>query len=427
MRRPVLIAAVLLSTAALGLAWWGTRLRGPEQADPAGILVPEKPVEPPVIDLPLASGPGTVLAMGDPDSGVLSADGVKALQTFMRTSNSKALLVWQAGALQLELYAPDAQAGDLLDGSDLVPGLMVLLTGQALRDGIIPGLDTGVGIWLPEWADDARGRVTVRQLLEGTSGLEQPSTPSGADAAAWTLSAGIGAEPGSRFAPTRFEVQVLGLVLARAAGRPVAELLSEKLWRPLGARPGVLAAGSADNAAYLQCCVKATARDWLRPGLLLLEGGMAGGAALVPAPWLDQMERPITHSRHDGWRTRLAWPFEAKNGNGAKKPFADADTIFWSGPDGARLYVSKGRDLVVLRLGPIPTDWDESALPNLVSRAITTPPAEFRSRNGLSVRKAKDLNGQVEMPPIVKPPAIPKVTVEPLPPLPSVGSPPPSP
>lgn len=426
MRRPVLIAAVILSTAALGLVWWLGRVPGPDGADPAGILVPEKPAGPPVTTLPLASGPGTVLAMGDPDRGILSPDGVKAVEAFMRSSGGKALLVWQAGELQLELYAPDVQAGDPLDGSGLVPGLMVLLTGQALRDGIIPGLDTGIATWVPEWADDARGRVTIRQLLEGTSGLETPSAPPDANAIAWTLSAGIGAEPGSRFAPTNFEMQVLGLVLARAAGRPVAELLSEKLWRPLGARPGLLAAGAADGAAYLHCCMKATARDWLRPGLLLLEGGMAGGAALVPAPWLDQMERPIAHSRHDGWRTRLAWPFEAKNGNGARKPFADADTIFWAGADGARLYVSKGRDLVILRLGPIPPDWDESALPNLVSRAITTPPAEFRSRNGLSVRKAKDLNGQIEMPPIVKPPSVPKVTVEPLPPLPQPGSPPPS-
>lgn len=426
MRRPVLIAAALLSATALGLIWWMGRGPGPAPSDPAGILVPEKPPGPPVIDLPLASGPGTVLPMGDPDRGVLSADGVKALDAFMRTSNSKALLVWQAGELQLELYAPDVQAGDLLDGSGLVPGLMVLLTGQALRDGIVPGLDTGIAAWVPEWAGDARGRVTLRQLLEGTSGLLPPAAAPGTDAIAWTLSAGIGPEPGSRFAPAPFEAQVLGLVLARAAGRPIADLLSEKLWRPLGARPGLLAAGSGDNAAYLHCCVKATARDWLRPGLLLLDGGIVGGTALVPTPWLDQMERPIPHARHDGWRTRLGWPFEAKNGNGARKPFVDADTIFWSGADGARLYVSKGRDLAILRLGPALADWDESALPNLVSRAITTPPAEFRSQNGLSVRKAKDLNGQVEMPPIVKPPAIPKVTVEPLPPLPANGAPTPS-
>ncbi|MBP7340369.1 serine hydrolase [Niveispirillum sp.] len=417
MRRQFLITAALLTGTALGAALW---LGGgkDDRRDPAGILMPEKPDRSIMVERPLVSGPGTVLPVADPDQGVLSDQGLKDIRAFFTASNSRALLIWHAGALQLELYAPDTQAGDLLDASGLVPAVMVLLTGQALRDGTLPGLDTGIAAWVPEWAGDDRGRITVRQLLEGSSGIARPEQAPAGDALAWTLSAKLDSEPGTRFAPNGFEAQVLGLVLSRAAGVPVAELLSDRLWRPMGARPGQMMTGGTDGAAYLHCCVKATARDWLRPGLLLLEGGLAGSAQLVPTPWLDQMERPTMYARHDGWRVRLGWPFEAKNGNGAKKPFVDGDTIFLSGEDGSRLYISKGRDLVVLRLGAPVADWDESALPNLVSRAITTPPAEFRSQNGMKVGKARDLNGQVEMPPITKPPPVPKVTVEPLGPLP---------
>jgi len=417
MRRPVLLASALLLGTALGAAWWLGGDRGARH-DPAGILIPEKVEGPVLVERPLASGPGTVLPMADPDAGVLSDKGLKDINALFTATKSRALLVWHAGALQLELYAPDVQAGDMLEASGLMPGIMALLTGQALHTGVLPGLDTGIATWIPEWAGDDRGRITVRQLLEGTSGLMLPAAAPAGEAGAWTLSADLESEPGSRFAPNLFEAQVLGLVLSRAAGVPAADLLSDRLWRPLGARPGSLTAGSGDGAAYLHCCVKATARDWLRPGLLLLEGGVVGGTQLVPTPWLDQMERPITHSRHDGWRVRLGWPFEPVKGNGARKPFADGDTVFLAGQDGSRLYVSKGRDLVVLRLGPPVPDWDESALTNLVSRSLTTPPAEFRSTNGLKVGRARDLNGQIEMPPIVKPPPVPKVTVEPLGPPP---------
>lgn len=412
MRRPILIAAVLLAVTILGAVWL-LGSGGPKR-DPARILVPERVAGPVVVERALASGPGTVLPLADPDAGVLSEKGLKEINAFFKASNSRALLIWHAGALQLELYAPDQQAGDMLDASGLMPAIMTMLTGQALRDGILPGLDTGIARWVPEWAGDDRGRITVRQLLEGTAGLSLPQAPPGGDATAWTLSATLSAEPGSRFVPGPFDAQVLGLVLSRAAGMPVTDLLSERLWRPMGARPGLLSAGGDDGAAYLHCCVKATARDWLRPGLLLLDGGVVGGAPLLPTPWMDQMERPLIHSRYDGWHVRLGWPFEAANGNGAKKPFNDGDTIFLAGDDGSRLYVSKGRDLVVLRLGPVVKDWDESALANLVSRSLTTPPAEFRSSNGLKVLKARDLNGQIELPPIVKPPPVPKVTVEPL-------------
>lgn len=424
MRRPVLVLTALLLAGVTGTAlWWGGRT-GDAGDDPAGILVPALPTGPALVETALPSGPGTVLPMVHPDAVALSESGQKALRDLVAATGTKALLIWHAGALQVELYAADVQPGDMLDGRGLMPGLMVMLTGIAQRDGILTGIDTSIGEWLPEWAGDDRGRVTVRHLLEGTSGLRTPATEPGADAAAWTLSATLEAEPGSRLAPNLYEAQVLGLVLSRAAKRPLPELLSQSLWRPMGGRSGMMMAGSADGVPYLGLGVKAIARDWLRPGLLLLEHGQAGDgvggvdASMVPPPWLDEMQRPLLHSRHDGWRVRLGWPHDPKGGVTARTPFSEGDTIFLAGEDGSRLYVSQARELVILRLGtPVPA-WDESALPNLVVRSLTTPPAELRSDNSLKVRRAKDLNGQIEMPPIVKPPPVPKVTVEPLAPLP---------
>jgi CubicO group peptidase (beta-lactamase class C family) len=40
---------------------------------------------------------------------------------------------------------------------------------------------------------------------------------------------------GTRFSYASVETQVLGLVLASAIGRPVAEYLEQKIWQPIGA------------------------------------------------------------------------------------------------------------------------------------------------------------------------------------------------
>lgn len=413
MRRSILVVTIVLIAAAGGAGWWMATER--EAAAPV-IALPPPPPGPPVVPVELPGGSGVLMPAADPDAGILSDKGIASLRAYADRTGSTALLVWHAGALQLEHYALSIQPGDRLDGEGIVPGLMALLAGVAIKDGTLQGIDDPISRYLPEWGgNDPRGRITVRHLLEGSSGLEAPVDVPGRDAAAWTLSATLPAEPGTRFAPTTFEPQVLGLVLSRARNEPLIPYLSAALWHPMGARPATLDGDADTGAPYLHAGVKATARDWLRIGLLLLDNGMVGQQSLVPVPWLDLMERPTSFSRNDGWRVRLGWPFDRKGPIRAKSPFSEGDTIFIGDEgQGARLYISKGRDLVVLRLGPPVKDWDEAELANLAVKAITTPPASFRSQNGLKVMRARDLNGQVEMPPITKPPPVPSVTVEPL-------------
>lgn len=425
MRRSILVASIVLTAAVGGVGWWMVTERD-AAVSPVIAVPPPPPPGPPVVVVDVPGSSGALMPVADPDAGILSDTGVAGLRAYADKSGSAALLVWHAGALQLEHYAPSVQAGDRLDGEGLVPGLMALLTGVAVKDGTLQGIDDPISRYLPEWdGGDPRGRVTVRHLLEGSSGLDAPTDAPGRDAVAWTLSAGLSAEPGTRFAPSLFEPQVLGLVLARARGQALIPYLSDVLWKPMGARSAVLDTGAGTNMPYLHAGMKATARDWLRVGLLLLDNGMVGQQSLVPVPWLDLMERPTSFSRNDGWRVRLGWPFDRQGPIRASNPFSEGDTIFLGAEgQGARLYVSKGRDLVVLRLGPPAKNWDEAELPNLAAKSITTAPASFRSENGMKVQRARDLNGKVEMPPIKKPPPVPSVTVEPLDDVPSAsGSP----
>lgn len=415
MRRPLLaVLLALIIAAGAGAGWWWAEQR---EGAPAPLLtIPAPPPPPPVVAAVLGEGSGRVLSVADPDAGILSAEGQQALRRLADSSGTQALLIWHAGALQMEHYAAGVQPSDALAADGLLPGLMALLTGIAVQDGTLPGIDDPLSRYFPEWQEDPRGRATVRHLLEGTSGLTVPESPPGPDPEAWALTAPLAAEPGTHFQPNGFEAHMLGLVIARARQAPVAPYLASALWQPLGARPASIDIGSATGTAYLHCCLQATARDWLRLGLLILEGGaITPGAPLVPTPWLDQMARPQPASRNEGWRLRLAWPFDKQGPVRAAQPFSEGDMLFLGAEgEGARLYVSGGRDLVILRLGPAVDGWDESQLPNLVSRSLTTEPAALRSDNGMKVIRARDLNGKVEMPPISKPPPVPSVTVEPL-------------
>lgn len=406
------VAIAALCVGAGGALWLA--LRDKEPSLPPAVEAPAQPAAPMVIVPPappaeatveVPGGEGTVIPVATPETRTLSDAALRDVIAFAGRTRSAALLVWQAGALQVEHYAEGVRPFDRIDGAGLQVALLVMLTGRAIQDGHIPDLETPVSTWLPEWRDDPRGRIAVRDLVQGTSGLDAPPGPPSGAVADWTLSATLGAAPGTRYAPAMIDMQVLALVLSRATGRPLVDYLSAALWQPLGARAAELTLDRPGGDPLTYCCVAATPRDWLRIGLALLEGGAVDGRQVVPTAWVDAMTKPTLFSRHHGMRTHLVWPVEPQMPFRAAERFVEADTVFLAGDGGQRLYVSRGAELVILRLGAIVDDWDESVLPNIVARGIQMP-----TRPGRRVPAGQG----VELPPITKPPPIPSVEAVPL-------------
>jgi CubicO group peptidase (beta-lactamase class C family) len=105
---------------------------------------------------------------------------------------------------------------------------------------------------------------------------------------------------GERFLYRSAESDVLGWVCERAAGRPMAALMSELIWAPMGAEHDAVLLQDGFGAAVHDGGLCATARDVARFGQLLLAGGVvpdgdrpaaAGGKEgsvrrVVPPQWL---------------------------------------------------------------------------------------------------------------------------------------------
>ena len=107
--------------------------------------------------------------------------------------------------------------------------------------------------YLPAFRGPSGDRVTLQQLLQHTAGLPNPSdTPAGADgmpafykstgasegdslAAATGLCSGAPKrEPGKSFEYNNCDSFVLGAILEKVTGKPYAQLVRERLSRPLG-------------------------------------------------------------------------------------------------------------------------------------------------------------------------------------------------
>ncbi len=126
------------------------------------------------------------------------------------------------------------------------------------------------------------------------------------------------------------------------------------------------------------CCLDATARDWLRIGLLILNKGKIGNQRVVSEHWIDEMTAPSDLNPNYGYLTWLGGEHQENRIYNKKssatayhsEPFLDKDIIYLDGFGGQRAYIIPSKNLVIVRTGSIKMNWDDSRLPNLISKGI---------------------------------------------------------
>jgi CubicO group peptidase (beta-lactamase class C family) len=269
-------------------------------------------------------------------------------------------------------------------------GVLALLVGVALADGALPGIDVPIGNYIDAWASEARGKITLRQTLEMTSGLKVFSKAGGILSEHERFVNGLWPEtiilnqplqraPGTEFRYFNLDSQLAGMVLQKAVGRRYAEFLSEKLWKPLGAKDAYVWPYKPNSMARTYSSMFARAEDWLRVGVMLKDRGQFEGRQIVPSAWIDRMIQPSVHNPNFGLNVWRADPYVKQRWYGNPEPhmgtitgeaWVDPGIFFLDGAGGQRVYVSRAEDLVIVRMGTTLDNWEDSALPNAIIRAV---------------------------------------------------------
>ncbi len=333
--------------------------------------------------------PGEVrddIPTGKPDG--IAPEALAAAQAYADETESVGLLVWHKGALVYEKYGKGFDASTTTDSASTHKTVLGLLVGAAIADGYIKSVDQPVADFLPEFRNDARSRIKVRDLLQMTSGLKlvtglNPFKPSMIRMSLTTDVPGIVlnlppvAEPGSDFQYANANPQLLGIILSRATGKPYQQYLSERLWSRLGAGPAQVQLDHPGGVPRTFCCLITTPRAWLKVGLLLLNRGRVGDDQVVPAEWVDAMTTPSPRNPNYGYLTWLGSPpgTERKYNDQTVKafhsaPFLAKDVIYLDGFGGQRVYVVPSKQLVIVRMGRGQFSWDDAKLPNAILAGI---------------------------------------------------------
>ncbi|ALL38974.1 MULTISPECIES: serine hydrolase domain-containing protein [Serratia] len=230
------------------------------------------------------------------------------LQDYLQRQDVSGMLVLKDGKIAWKYLGEGNTDATLWTSRSVGKSVVATLVGVAIKQGKIRSLDDLITQYEPDLKGTAWDGVTLRQLITHTSGVawnEDYTNPKsdfaqltecearpGAYACVRKLVAGLQrAHPaGQNWSYSSGGAWLLGDVLERATGMPLATYLEQSIWQPYGmASDGVwhaYAKGQHDVGAH---GFNATLEDWGRFGEFILHNGtLPNGKQILPEDWVAQ-------------------------------------------------------------------------------------------------------------------------------------------
>lgn len=252
----------------------------------------------PALPLPASASPLTELTFQ-------TTEGPIPLSAALEATATDGIVILKDGAVVFEHYAHGltlSQPHIIMSSTKAVMGILAgILAYRGLLD-----LEAEVARYVPEIADTAYAGATLRNLLDMRTSilLDETEAARYAGAGGWDPPA-QGDPPGLHaflselsaprhphdvpFSYISCNTDLLGWAMERATGSSVADLLSQYLWRPMGAEHDGALTLAPDGAPRCTGGFCATVRDFARLGQLILDGGAREGVEVIPASVIEDI------------------------------------------------------------------------------------------------------------------------------------------
>ncbi len=321
----------------------------------------------------------------DLDALVLQLPGGRSasLEQYLTDNRVDGLLVLHRGRVVYERYFDGMDARDAHSWASMSKSVIGLLAAQLIEDG---RLDPAAPLarYVPELADTPLGQASVQQNLDMQVALAYPPQlppDLGLFTAAGLLPARAGmpdtiqdflrtatrpveAAHGSLFYYQNAATEAVAWALQRITGQPLAQLVSERIWRPMGAQDDAEYSVDRQGTAFAAGGLSSTLRDAARFGELLRNQGQVDGRQVVAAAAVARIRQAPSAANLQ----RLAQAGRAGLGyaNFWWHPTDTDGALYASGRFGQRLYVDPAHAITIAQFG---------AYADTRARAVTAGPA----------------------------------------------------
>jgi CubicO group peptidase (beta-lactamase class C family) len=286
--------------------------------------------------------------------------------SYMDKADAAGLLVIHHGQIVLERYAHGYGPEQRWTSFSVGKSFSSTMLGAAVRDGQIKSLDDKVTDYLPALKGSAYEGVTIKNVLNMTSGvkwnedygdaksdvalIKGEKSVNGSDPIV-TYMARLPREapPGTKWVYKTGETNLIGSIVRAATHRSMADLLSEKVWKPYGMEKDAVWMLDDAGHEFSGCCLSATLRDFGRYGLFFKDGAKINGKPIVPDDWVKSATTSSDVARKpDGSGYGYQWWVRTP-------PVYEAVGIF-----GQMIHINPDLDLVIVVQSAWPTSGDRA-------------------------------------------------------------------
>ncbi|WP_435624069.1 serine hydrolase domain-containing protein [Flagellimonas sp.] len=244
-----------------------------------------------------------------------------------------------------------------------------------VEEGVLNADKTGAD-YIPELANSAFGDATIREILDMTTGLKYSEDYSDPKAEIWSFSAAGNPFPkpasyngpqnyyeylvtvqkegqhGEIFGYKTINTDAMGWIISRVTGKSVPELLSERIWKPLGTHVDGYFQVDAAGIAFAGGGFSANLRDMGMFGEMIRNKGRFNAAQILPEALIEDIMkggnqeafRKSIYGNLENWSYRNMW-WITHNENGA---FAAR------GVYGQTIYIDPKAEMVLVRFASHP-------------------------------------------------------------------------
>lgn len=242
------------------------------------------------------------------------------IDAYIAANNVAGLIVVQDGKIRLERYARGYSRDGRWTSFSVAKSFTSTLVGAAIRDGYIQSVDEPVTKYIPDLAGSGYDGVTIAQLLTMTSGVRWnedytdvksdvarmflEAVPAGQDPTVYYMK-NLPREtaPGSKWVYKTGETNLIGVLVQRATGKPLATYLSEKIWKPWGMEADAFWMVGPSGHEVSGCCLSVSLRDYARMGMFAL----SGGKGVVPTGWFAEATQSHADIGEPGYGYGYQW------------------------------------------------------------------------------------------------------------------------
>ena len=244
----------------------------------------------------------------------LGSDTPMTWEQSLAANYTDGILVLHRGVIVYERYFGALRADGKHGAMSMTKSMVGLLAEILVVEGKLDENAKVVAI-VPELAGSAFADATVRQVMDMTTGLRYSEDYSDPNADIWIYNAAANPLPkpadytgprsyyeylqtvqkegrhGEAFGYKTINSDALGWILARTAQKDVTTLLSERLWRRIGAEQDGYMTVDSTGTAFAGGGLSAGLRDLGRIGQLILNEGELNGERLFPAAVVENIRR----------------------------------------------------------------------------------------------------------------------------------------